>query len=234
MLSRISAPASAEHGRNQRPRHSAVARRRSGADQGRRPAGAPHRGRRLVRRRISRDLAGLRGRALSVAEIDGGGDARGARPPARRSRRDPWRLAVSARSARPRAKAEMVSPAPGRRQQSLARRSLGQRCRGDDLARRRQHARDGGVCDRRSAVFCERARPRHHRPRRRQLRPSRLSPALDRRQDRLRRRRRRHRARCRQALCRARHAGRRHPPHSAASRRAVAAGLQRISRGRGA
>jgi len=48
---------------------------------------------------------------------------------------DHRRLAVSARHAGPGAAASLVSPAPGRRQQPVRQRSVGQRRDGDDLAR---------------------------------------------------------------------------------------------------
>ena len=48
------------------------------------------------------------------------GQPRGARPPPRRGGSDHWRLAVSARSARQGTAAQMVSSAPGRRQQPAA------------------------------------------------------------------------------------------------------------------
>ena len=65
------------------------------------------------------------------------GHARGTRPVAGRGGGDPGRLAVPARSARAGAAAEMVPPAPGGREQPAARRPVGQRRGGDDLARRR-------------------------------------------------------------------------------------------------
>ncbi len=162
--------------------HRAGQRGRPGADRGCRPGGPRHRCRRLVRRRISRDLAGIRGRRAIWRRISTGQGTREERDRLLAEAEVilggwPFPLDLRARAQA----AEMVSPAPGRREQSAARRSVGQRCDGDDLARRRQHAGDGGIRDRRHPAFRQEPPPRGHRSRCRRLRPPRLSAAADRR-----------------------------------------------------
>ena len=78
------------------------------------PVGPADRCRRLVRRRVSRDLAGLYRGALSGAGRHRPGNPRGTRPSARRGGHHPRRLAIPARPACPVAAAEMVSSAARR------------------------------------------------------------------------------------------------------------------------
>ena len=203
-----------------------------GADRGGRSGDPHHRRRRLVRRRIPRHLARIRRLPLCAAEQHRPGDARGARPAARRGRNHPRRLAVPARFARPREAAEMVSPAPGRRQQSVARRSVGQRCDRDDIARRRQHAGNGGIRGRRHSAFRQEPAPRGHRSRGGDFRSARVPAAAAAGQDRLRRRGRRHRGRGRAPLRRARHARHRDETPAARVGRDIAGRVQPDRRGR--
>ena len=168
---------------------------RPGANRGGGSIGAPDRCRRLVRRRISRDLAAVHRGTLSGAGRRWPGHARGTRPDAGRGGYRHRRLAVSARSARPGAAAEMVPSAAGGGQQPAARRSVGQRRDGDDLARVGQFAGDRRVCRGRDAAPRQGPEPGAGGSRGRGVERAAVPADAAARQDRLRRRRRRYRAR---------------------------------------
>ena len=142
--------------KDRRSCYSAPRRRRAGADRGDRSGGARHRCRRLVRRRNPRHLARLyrgtriwrparpaqgtreeRDRLLADAEIILGG----------------WPFPLDLRARAPRLKWFHQRPAGASNLRS--RRSVGQRCHRNHLARRRQHAGDRGICRRRHPVLRE-------------------------------------------------------------------------------